>query len=146
MSKGRSVVISNGFVCVSAWSKGQMGRSVVNSSASVVSKRRSVVNSCVCYAFALSKAGNVVNSNVFMCFCMAEGRTCRQVSCFCVFLLGQGGKCRKVFVFVCFLGKVEKCCGFVCFLFLCVFAWSKWENVEKCRVCRNVLCFCMFSG
>ena len=75
-SKGRSFVNSNGFVCVFAWSKGQMGRSVVNSNVFVMSKRRSGVNSSVVHAFAWSKGGNVVNSNVFVCFCMAEGRKC----------------------------------------------------------------------
>ena len=69
-------------LCVSAWSKGQMGRSVVNSNGFVVSKKRSVVNSNVFHAFACSKGGNIVNGNVFVCFCMAEGRTCRKVSCF----------------------------------------------------------------
>ena len=92
VSKGRSVVNSNGFVCVFAWSKGQMGRSVVNSNVFVVSKRRSVVNSCVRHAFTTSKEGNDVNSNVFVYFCMAERRTCRKVSCFCVFLLGRRGE------------------------------------------------------
>ena len=52
VSKGRSVVNSNGFVCVFVWSKGQMGRSVVNSSVFVVSKKRSVVNSNVFHVFA----------------------------------------------------------------------------------------------
>ena len=55
VSKGRSVVNSNGLVCVFAGSKGQMERSVVNSNVFVVSKRRSIVN-----------------SGVFLCFCMVE--------------------------------------------------------------------------
>ena len=133
-------------LCVFAWSKRQMGRSVVNSYVFVVSKRRSVVNSCVFHVFAWSKGGNVVNNIVFVCFCMAEWRTCRKVSCFCVFLIGRkGGNSEKCDVFVCFLGKVEKCCVFVCFWFLCVFARSKGVNVEKCRVCPKVSCFCVFS-
>ena len=140
VAKGRGGVNSNGGVCVFPWTKGQMGRSVVNSCVFVVSKRRSVVHDIVFHVFAWSKGGKVVNNNGFVCFCMAEGRTCRKVSCFCVFLLGRTGEVsNKIRVFVWFLGKVEKCRVFVCFLvFVCFY------SVEQGK-CQKVSCFCVFS-
>ena len=145
--EGRSIVNSNGFVDLFAWSKGQMGGSVANSNVFVVSKKRSVVNSRVFHALAWSKGGNAVNSCVFVCFCMAEGRTCRKVSCFCVFLLGRNGEMSKSVVFLCVFWVKSKSVVFLYVLgFLCVFARSKGGNVEKCRVCRKCLVFVCFLG
>ena len=60
-----------------------------------------------------------------------------------VFARSKGDMSKSVMLFLGFLGKVEKCSVFVCFVFLCVFARSKGGNVEKCRVCRKKSCFCV---
>ena len=76
-------------LCVFPWTKGQMGRSVVNSNVFVVSKRRSVVNSRVFHSFAWSKGGHVEKCHVFVCFCSVERGECRKVSslvCFSSFV------------------------------------------------------------
>ena len=75
VSKGRSFVNSNGFVCVFAWWKGQMGGSVVNRNVFVVSKERSVVNRIV-----------------FMCGRIVEGRKRCKWFCFSVLLHGRREK------------------------------------------------------
>ena len=107
MSKGRSVVNSNGFAFLLG-RRGQTGRSVV------------------------SKGRIVVNSVVFVCFCMVEGRKCRKVSCFCVFLLGRRAEMSKSVVFLCVFARLNgvKCRTALCF---CVFLLGRrgamWKSV-----------------
>ena len=56
-----------------------------------------------------------------------------------VFLLGRRGKCRKEY-FVCgFLAKVDKCCVFLCFWFLCALARSKGEMSKRVLFVKSVM-------
>ena len=128
-------------LCVFAWSKGQVGRSVVIGYFLVVSKRRSVVNRCVFHVFALSKGRNVVNSCV--CVFLHGRRADMSKSVVFLFVLtrSKGAMSKSVVLFLMFSGKMEKCSVFCVFVVFCVFLLGRMGKmskslvfVEMCRV------------